>query len=204
IALMVSALIPSKRVIEGIQAASRIPDLFLVIAGDGECRAQVESEAAKLLPGRFLRVVVPREKMPSLYRCADLFLHTSREESSANAYLEALATGLPIVTHDWQVTRWTLEDCGILVDGSDPAHMVEGLRSALEAHTPAQIADRRALARRKFSWSAIGLSYSDFFQSLLEPLPTVAPSPRLGELADVGVVAIGRNEGDRLKRCLAT
>jgi glycosyltransferase involved in cell wall biosynthesis len=30
------------------------------------------------------------------------------------------------------------------------------------------------------------------------------PSPRIGELADVGVVAIGRNEGDRLRRCLAS
>ncbi|MGA3067347.1 MAG: glycosyltransferase [Tepidisphaeraceae bacterium] len=204
IALMVSALIPSKRVTEGIQAVSRIPDLFLVVAGDGECRQQVESEAAKLLPGRFLRLVVPRDAMPTLYRCADVFLHTSREESSANAYLEALATGLPIVTHDWQVTRWTLEDCAILVDGSDPSRMGEGLRTALEANTPAQIADRRALARRKFSWSSIGLTYSDFFQSLLEPLPKVQPSPRIGELADVGVVAIGRNEGDRLRRCLAS
>ncbi len=48
------------------------------------------------------------------------------------------------------------------------------------------------------------MSYIDFFHSLTEPLPKVTPSPRLGELADVGVVAIGRNEGDRLKRCLAS
>ncbi len=147
IALMVSALIPSKRLVEGIQAVSRVDDLFLVVAGDGECKDQIESEAARLLPDRFLRLTIPREQMPALYRCADVFLHTSREESSANAYLEALATGLPIVTHDWQVTRWTLEDCAILVDGSDPAQVVAGLKTALQANTPAQIADRRALAR---------------------------------------------------------
>jgi glycosyltransferase involved in cell wall biosynthesis len=204
IVLMVSALIPSKRVVEGIQAVSRIDDLFLVVAGDGECRDQVEAEAARALPCRFMRITIPREKMPALYRCADVFLHTSREESSANAYLEALATGLPIVTHDWQVTRWTLEDCGVLVDCSDPSRLVAGLKTALEANTPSQVADRRALARRKFSWSAIGLGYIDFFTSLLEPLPVVTPSPRLGPIADVGVVAIGRNEGERLKHCLTS
>ncbi len=137
VALMVSALIPSKRVIEGVRAAASVPGLFLVVAGDGECRQEVDEEANRLLPNRYRRISLPRDRMPGLYRCADVFLHMSRDEASANAYMEALASGLPIVTHDWQVTRWTLEDCGILVNGADE-----------KAVSAAISRDRRKIIRR--------------------------------------------------------
>ncbi len=52
VALMVSALIPSKRVIEGVRATAKIPGLFLVIAGDGEGRQEVDDEAHRLLAGQ--------------------------------------------------------------------------------------------------------------------------------------------------------
>jgi glycosyltransferase involved in cell wall biosynthesis len=215
IALMVSALISSKRVIEGVRAAAKVPGLFLVVAGDGECRDEVQAEADRLLPGRFKRVTLPREKMPGLYRCANLFLHMSCEEASANAYMEALATGLPIVTHDWEVTRWTLEDCAILVDATEIDAVAAGLSSALTASSPEQIAARIALVNRRFAWDSIAKAYSDFFEQIMtadaagaelnpadaQPEPIVKP-PQM--LADVGVVAIGRNEGERLKRCLAS
>ncbi len=53
IVLMVSALIPTKRVECGIEAVSRIPGAHLVVAGDGPLRSTIENTAAHLLPGRF-------------------------------------------------------------------------------------------------------------------------------------------------------
>lgn len=119
VALMVSALIPSKHVTEGIRAAAKVPGLFLVVAGDGECRRDVDEEARRLMPGRFVRLSLAARRMPGLYRCADALLHMSRDEPSGIAYTEAMATGLPIVTHDWEVTRWTLPDHDLLVDSTD-------------------------------------------------------------------------------------
>ena len=100
IVLMVSALIPSKRVEAGIEAVSKIPDGHLVVAGDGPLRAEVNSLAAKLLPDRFTRLSVPPQKMPSLYRSANVFLHLSKIEPFGNVFLEAMASGLPIVGCD--------------------------------------------------------------------------------------------------------
>src|SRR5262249_45228543 len=56
VVLMVSALIPSKRVDIGIEAVSRIPDAHLVVAGDGPLRATIDAKAAQLLPGRLTRL----------------------------------------------------------------------------------------------------------------------------------------------------
>ncbi len=203
VALMVSALIPSKRVIEGVRAAAKIPGLFLAIAGDGECRREVDEEAHRLLPERYLRLTLPREAMPGLYRCADVFLHMSRDEASANAYIEALATGLPIVTHDWEVTRWTLEDCALLVNCADEQAITAALWRAIDEKSPDMVSRRRQLVRRRFAWSSIAENYSTFLQHLCDPAFSPAPENSSAEnLPDVGVVVIGRNEGDRLVRCL--
>ena len=108
IVLMVSALIPSKRVALGMEAVSRIPDAHLVVAGDGPLRPAVEAAAKQLLPGRFSLLTVPAAEMPALYRSADVFLHLSLEESFGNVFLEALASGLPVVAPD---TRAGAMDC---------------------------------------------------------------------------------------------
>jgi glycosyltransferase involved in cell wall biosynthesis len=203
VALMVSALIPSKRVIEGVRAAAKIPGLFLAVAGDGECRQEVDDEAHRLLANRYLRVSLPRGRMPGLYRCADVFLHMSRGEASANAYMEALATGLPIVTHDWEVTRWTLEDSGFLVDCADEQAVTSALSRAIEEKSPEMISRRRDLVQRRFAWSGIAQNYSSFLEQLCDPaLSPASAKSSDGKLEDVGVVVIGRNEGQRLVRCL--
>ena len=168
VALMVSALIPSKRVVEGVRAAARVPGLFLVIAGDGPCRDEVDHEARQLMPGRFRRLHLPREQMPGLYRCADVFVHMSREDPSANAYLEALVTGLPVVAHDCEVTRWTLEGTGVLVNTADLAAVADGIGRALPRRETADIAARRELVQRRFAWPVLAPKYAEFFFALLE------------------------------------
>jgi len=165
--LMVSALTPGKRVLEGIRAAAELDDLALVVAGDGELRKETAALGNGLLPGRFFMLSLPPEKMPDLYRCADALLHMSMEEPSANVYTEALASGLPIVAHDWSVTRWTLEQTAILVDTTSPADLNAALRRATGRQTPELIEARRQLAESRFGWPMIGKAYADFFREVI-------------------------------------
>jgi glycosyltransferase involved in cell wall biosynthesis len=166
VALMVSALVPSKRVIEGIRSVSRIKDLHLVVAGDGPLRQEVERCGRELLGPRFRRVTLPRSEMPLLYRSVDLLLHMSQDEPSANAYVEALAVGLPIVTHDRLVTRWTLEGQGLLVNTDVPGEVAEGIARALEMRSPEHVTARREVVERRFSWGAISQEYGRFFREV--------------------------------------
>jgi glycosyltransferase involved in cell wall biosynthesis len=182
VALMVSALIPSKRVLEGIRAAARVPDLHLIVAGDGELREQVQALGRELMGERFRNTTLPRAKMPELYRCANVFLHMSQDEPSANVYMEALASGLPIVTHDRPVTRWTLENTATLVDTSDEALVAEAIKDAINKKRAEDVAARRKLVERRFSWSSIARSYCDFFERIAwENAKMNAKTPRRQE-----------------------
>ena len=163
VALMVSALIPPKGVLDGIRCAAAVKDLHLIVAGDGPQRAAVETLGDELMGPRFRRLNIPRKKMPLLYQSADVFLHMSRDEPSANAYIEALATGLPIVTHDRAVTRWTFEDQAILGDVQEQEWVVAALCDALELKSEDHVAARRELVKRRFDWSVIATDYLRFF-----------------------------------------
>ena len=166
VVLMVSALIESKRVLEGLRAVARLPEAFLLVAGDGPLREAVDREAARLLPGRFRRDTFPHERMPALYRSADVFLHTTAGESFGNVYVEALASGLPVVAHDDEVTRWVLERHALLVDAGDEAALASALRRAL-AEGPAGREERAAFAAERYAWSAIAARYRGFLAEVV-------------------------------------
>lgn len=162
IILMVSAFINSKRVLEGIRAVSRLENAFLVVAGDGPMRAEGDRLAAELLPGNYRRISVAAHDMPELYRSADVFLHMSKFESFGNVYLEAAASGLPVVAHDNSITRWILGDAPFLCDTGDETELLLNLERALTAG-PQQI--DQSLAR--FTWPAIAAQYRSFVEQTL-------------------------------------
>ncbi|MEP6784460.1 MAG: glycosyltransferase family 4 protein [Sphingomonadales bacterium] len=165
VVLMVSALIPSKRVDVGIRAVAQIPGVHLVDAGDGPMRDEVDRLANDLMPGRFSRISVTPDRMPSLYRSADVFLHLSKDESFGNVYVEAMACGLPIVAHDWPRTRWIVGDDEFLADSDDTGALVAAIQAALAAEG-AGIEARLERAKR-FAWANIATQYRDFFASII-------------------------------------
>ena len=128
IVLMVSALVPNKRIEAGIDAVSRIPGAHLVVAGDGPLREAVDACAARLLPDRFTRKLVPPEQMPKLYQSADVFLHLCKDKSFGNVFLEAMACGLPIVAHQLLIIY-----AGLLVSRGHTLGVPQGF------HLPAQL-----------------------------------------------------------------
>ncbi len=169
VVLMVSALIPTKNVFSGVRAVAKLPGYFLVLAGDGPLRAETDELAAQLLPGRYRRLTCGREEMAELYRCADVFLHLAKEESFGIAYLEALASGLPIVAQDSPVGRWLLEDQAAFVEFGDEAGVAQALDAATQLRKPEHLAARAALAGRR-TWTASAAMYLEFMQRIHEGL----------------------------------
>ena len=166
IVLMVSALIPNKRVETGIEAVSRIADAHLVVAGDGPLRNTISAAAARLLPGRFTLLSVTPELMPRLYQAADVFLQASKDEPFPLVFLEAMACGLPIVAHDMPRVRWFIGDDEFFVDMDDPAAIalsIERARSFGPAGRQGRV-DKAAT----YSWAKIADMYRNFFQELVD------------------------------------
>jgi glycosyltransferase involved in cell wall biosynthesis len=152
--LMVSAFISSKRIFDGIQAVARLEGAHLVIAGDGPLREDAKAKADETLPGRFTQLTVSAAEMPALYRSADVFMHLSLNESFGNVFLEAWASGLPIVAHESKRLRWILGEGHFLCDTRDPTQLDQALSSATAAKKAAP-----SPAIKRFSWPSIGKQY---------------------------------------------
>ena len=166
VVLMVSALIASKNVAEGIVAVARVPGATLVVAGDGPLRDDLQKLAGEFLPGRYRQLTAPAADMPALYRCADAFMHLSVDESFGNVFVEAMASGLPVIAYDLPRTRWIVGDHACFAERSAPESLVAAIERALEPGA-AQAGDMRERADA-FGWPAIAARYGDFFSELLQ------------------------------------
>lgn len=181
IVVMASAMIASKRVDKAIEAVAKIPNACLVVAGDGPDREAISTLAESLLPGRHkLLGSVKRHLMPHVFRQADAFLHMSQDEPFGIVYLEAGASGLPIVCHDSEISRWIMGDSAEFVDTSDLDTVAAAINSVLVPERGQQLATgirERIIA--EWSWAAQAAKYRSFiYERLGKPLPTQESVPQ--------------------------
>ena len=165
IILMVSAMIPSKNVADGIRAVARLENAMLVVAGDGPLRDELQELADRLLPGKYKQIRVAAADMPRLYRSADAFLHLSRDESFGNVFIEALACGMPIVAYDLPRTRWILGDHACYVVDAASEAIASQLGIALRDNGAG--CEGRADYAKRFAWLSVAKRYRDFLKEVV-------------------------------------
>jgi glycosyltransferase involved in cell wall biosynthesis len=101
LAVNVAALVAHKDQRTLIQAAhaarTLAPGLYWLIAGEGELRADLEAEIARLGLADRVRLLGYVSEADALIREADVFVMSSREEGLGSVVLHALALGTPVV-----------------------------------------------------------------------------------------------------------
>jgi len=110
--LSVGALIDRKGHDIVIDALAQLPGATLVIAGEGPARPRLVARAAALGLGERVRLLgaVPHADLPALIAAADVMALASASEGLANAWVEALACGTPIVITDAGGAREVVTD----------------------------------------------------------------------------------------------
>jgi teichuronic acid biosynthesis glycosyltransferase TuaC len=95
----VGALIPRKGHAVVIDALAALPGASLLIAGEGTERSALEAQIAALGLANRVRLLgaVAHGEVPGLFAAADVMALASASEGLANAWVEALACGTPIV-----------------------------------------------------------------------------------------------------------
>ncbi|MBF0611238.1 MAG: glycosyltransferase family 4 protein [Magnetococcales bacterium] len=102
--LAVGQLIPRKGWQELLVAMEWISqqgkNLHLTLVGDGPMRHLLQQQAAAIAPPVTVHLAgyCPREEMATIYRNHHLLVHLSKAEGVSNVLLEALASGLPVIT----------------------------------------------------------------------------------------------------------
>lgn len=118
------------------------PASRLVLAGSGPLRERTEQQAGELgIAGQVLFLGdVPYGELPGIYAAADVKVISSDYESFCFAAIEAMSTGLPVLTTDcaW-VPHLVSDGAGVVVPVGDADAFAAGLR---------RLADNPALRQR--------------------------------------------------------
>ncbi len=114
---------------------SEIPELVYVAVGDGSDRRRLQAKADALGLSRycvFPGYVSEADKL-EYYRIADVFVMPSRLEGFGYVFLEALATGIPVIASKVDGSREAVRNgaWGALVDPDKPEELMAAIRSAL-------------------------------------------------------------------------
>ncbi len=164
----VGGLIDRKAHDIAIRAMPALPDMELLIAGEGERRGSLQALVAELNLGDRVRLLgpVPHADLADLYSAADISLLTSSREGWANVLLESMACGTPVVASNVWGTPEVVADpvAGRLMAERSPAALAEAV-TALRAGMPVR-ADTRAYAE-KFSWDDTTAGQLALFREIL-------------------------------------
>ncbi|QWD91074.1 glycosyltransferase family 4 protein [Polynucleobacter sp. MWH-Braz-FAM2G] len=126
------------------------PKIHCILVGKGP-RKKLLEEHPQARSGRVQFMELPHQKMPHLYQQADVFSLPAPYEAFGLVFLEALASGLPVVANDGPRQRFVIGDEGIFCDVTDPKAYARALEVAL-ALPSATISARQV---NKFSWQDI-------------------------------------------------
>lgn len=157
IVLTVAVLRPAKGIADMIDALPALvaahPDVHYVVAGDGEARAALTSQAAARGVGDRVHLLGHRDDIPALLAAANAFVLPSHTEALPTVIIEALAAGVPVVATDVGGVP-EMVDHGIsalLVPARSPDRLADAvsriLSSPLQARAMAT-AGRRTAAER--------------------------------------------------------
>jgi glycosyltransferase involved in cell wall biosynthesis len=152
--LSVGALIPRKAHHLVVQAMAELPGATLMIAGQGPERGALEALIAERGLGERVKLLggVAHDALPALAAAADVGVLVSSSEGLANAWVEALACGAPIVIADVGGARELVDrpEAGRLV-AREPGAIAAAVRELLAAAYDPQLV--RGAAER-FTWEA--------------------------------------------------
>lgn len=163
VVLYVGALEPGKRVLETIKAVAGLKNAGLLVVGNGELRDKAEKLGQDLLGDRFSVAKFSYEELPAVYRRTDVFTIGSRSYYSFEIVLvEAMASGLPVVTNDDPIRREIVGDAGLFVNPENTEEYSRALKKALEA----KWGDKPRKQAEKFSWDIIAERYDKLFDGL--------------------------------------
>ncbi len=143
---------------------------FLIIGGGAG-----EESLRRLIMGKNLTPFVEltgrmeSEQMPGLYRDSDIYISATMQEGMSNAMLEAMASGLPIITTRCEGVEELIIDNGIIVEQADAKSMAEAIQQlANEFNKYEQMSVGARKQAERFTWKKVADEYLECYRKILD------------------------------------
>lgn len=171
--LTVCRLIARKRIHLLIEAVHHLKqqgiDAELNIVGEGNLLNELQTQASQLKNDdrvNFLGLV-GYEEMPLVYQQNHLFLMSSTHEGMSNAMLEAMASGLPIITTACEGTEELVSNNGVIIQDPKPENFANAIIKTAEDSTKYnQMAVASREIAEKFSWISTANQYLQLYKNI--------------------------------------
>lgn len=160
-----------KRIDYLIEEVAQLPEPrpYLLMLGQIESETEGLRELARERlgeQGHSMRTVAQSE-VPDLSTASDAFVLSSLGEGLPRALIEAHATGLPCLTHDYGVTRFALGEYGRFADFSQRGGLAALIRHTEGSdHDPDAAHARYEFAYANFSWDRLRPRYVEMLRSV--------------------------------------
>jgi phosphatidylinositol alpha-mannosyltransferase len=153
-----------------IRIAALLPDVCLLIAGDGPMRDSLQARVPQHLRGRVEFLGAIYDQRPELLASSSVFLLPARAVGFSIMVLEAFAAGLPVVAlpalgTDRAGEHWSNV---VLARDNSAEAFADAVLATLQHQDPDRIARGQAIAET-FDWTKIGHKILDVFEGVVHP-----------------------------------
>jgi teichuronic acid biosynthesis glycosyltransferase TuaC len=153
-----------------IRALLQLPDVDLMIIGEGELRASLVNLVHQLGLEQRVQLVgnVAQERLREYYGAADALVLASSREGWPNVLLECMACGTPVVATRVGGTPEIIQapEAGVLIDARNPEAIAQGLTALWQRQLDPEATRQYA---RKYSWDETSAGLLRLFARVAAP-----------------------------------
>ncbi|WP_375509618.1 glycosyltransferase family 4 protein [uncultured Nostoc sp.] len=159
---------PRKNLDTVLHALAKVPDLHLAVVGHTQGSPFPELAASLGLNER-VHFVGFRRDIPQIMQAVNLFVFPSRYEACSLVLLEALSSGLPVITATATGGgELVTPECGIVLSDSDDIDALAVALMSLVSDIPLmqQMGKAARFVAEQHSWTTMAQTYVDLFEEL--------------------------------------
>ncbi len=151
-------------------ALKRIPNLCLLLVGDGPLRLEIEKLADDLKIAKNVKFLGNRRDVPEILKIMDVFVLSSIREGLPIALLEAMASGVPVVVTNVDGNSEVVinNETGLTVRMGDSVGLANAILQMLEDNNKARrlACNGQDLIRKKFSLNNMIKQYGQIYEEI--------------------------------------
>lgn len=143
---------------------------FTIVGGGG-----MEQKLRQIVSERSLSDIIELtgrispEKMPQVYRQNDIFISATMQEGMSNAMLEAMASGLPIITTRCEGVEELITDNGIIVEQPEHTDFADAIKRLIQdRQTCSSFSDAARKRATSFTWYSVAGQYIEHYKKIIE------------------------------------